>query len=312
MANDSMRAIRIHQYGGPDQLRLEQVPRPPPTGGEVLVRVKSAGVDPVDWKIRSGFLKDWRPVSFPWIPGGEGAGVVEEVGPDGKGFKRGQEVFGCFGGSYAEYATAAPGDIAEKPRNLSFDEAAAVPIGALTAWNVVIETAGLEPGMRMLVLGAAGGVGHFAVQLARWKKARVIGTCSRGNMEFVRTLGAEQVIDYAAGPLGERAEAKNVDVVVDTVGGDTAVQALATLKAGGLLVTVAGPAPEEQAKSLGARAVAGHRASAERLGELRELLRSRIIVPVVHQVYGLADARKAQEQSETRHGRGRIVLHIAD
>jgi len=310
MASDTMRAIRIHEYGGADKLQLEQVPRLRPTGSEVLLRVKSAGVNPADWKFRSGLLKDWHPLQFPWTPGNDGAGVVEEVGPDEKGFRRGQEVFGCFGGSYAEYAIAAPGDIAEKPRNLSFDEAAAVPVGALTAWNVVIETAGLEPGMRVLVLGAAGGVGLFSIQLARWKKARVIGTCSRGNMEFVRSLGAELVIDYTSGSPAQ--QVKDIDVVVDTVGGDAAEQALATLKSGGLLVTVAGAPPEAAAKSRGVRAVAGHRASGEKLGELRELLRSRIVVPVVFTTYGLADARKAQEESESRHGRGRIVLHIAD
>ncbi len=310
MANDTMRAIRIHEYGGPEKLMLEEVPRPRPSGNEVLLKVKAAGVNPADWKFRSGMLKDWRPLQFPWIPGSDGSGVVEEIGPEQKSFRRGQEVFGAFAASYAEYAIAAAGDIAEKPRNLSFDEAAAVPVGALTAWNVIMEQQPLEPGMRVLVLGAAGGVGLFSVQLARWKKARVIGTCSRGNIEFVRSLGAELAIDYAAGPVSK--QVTEVDLVVDTVGGEAGVDALATLRKGGLLVTVAGMAPEERAKSLGVRAVSGHRSSSEKLPELRELLRSRIIVPVVSKAYALADAAKAHADSESRHGRGRIVLHIAD
>ena len=191
MSEIKMQAARVHDYGGPEVLVVEQAPRPEPKAGEVLIRVKAAGVNPADWKIRGGAYKQFMPLQFPWIPGLEGAGTVEALGAGVSTFQQGQEVYGILSSSYAEYAIALAKDIQPKPSNLTFEQAATVPVGALTAWGAVINSANVQAGQRVLVHGAAGGVGAFAVQLARWKGAHVTGTASAGNLEFVKSLGAE-------------------------------------------------------------------------------------------------------------------------
>ncbi len=224
MSIPTTQAIRVHAYGGPEQLKLEQLPRPVPQAGEVLVHVHAAGVNPIDWKLRAGFLKDFFPQSFPHIPGRDLAGIVEEVGPGVTTFQKGQAVFGqSANGSYTEYAVASVQTLALKPETISFDEAATIPVGATTAWQGLFDHGQLQSGQRVLILGAAGGVGLFAVQLARWKGAQVIGTASTANLDFVRSLGAETVIDYTTTAV-ERA-VHDVDLVLDTVGGE----ALATV-----------------------------------------------------------------------------------
>ncbi len=311
MAKETMKAIRFHEYGGPEKLVLDDIERPHTKANEVLVRMKSAGVNPADWKIRAGYMKAFRPVPLPWIPGLDGAGVVEEAGPDVTAFKRGQGVFGVITGSYAEYAIAQASDLVEKPLDISFDQGAAVPIGALTAWNAVVEVAKPQPGQRVLVLGAAGGVGLFAVQLARWLGAHVIGTSSKVNLEFIRSLGAETAIDYQEAPLEK--QAREIDVVIDTVGGESFERSWLTLKKGGLAVTVVAQIPEEKAGELGIRAQRAGRASPENLAKIAELIGTKTIRPVVGRVLrGLEQARSAHELSQSGHGRGRIVLHIAD
>jgi len=201
-------------------------------------------------------------------------------------------------------------DLAPKPDNLSFDQAAAVPVGALTAWGVVIDAAAVQLGQTVLVQGAAGGVGLFAVQLARWKGAHVIGTTSAKNVDFVRSLGAEEVIDYQADPF--EMSVHDVDAVIDTVGGDVTERSLHVLRPGGIFVTVANMTPEEQAKALGVRVARGSRPGADVLCQITELIESSKIHPVVGPVFSLAEAGKAQVQGETGHGRGRIILHITD
>src|SRR5437764_8941823 len=202
----------MYQYGGPEELRLERIERPAPQAGVVLVRVHAAGVNPVDWKFRQGFLKDFFPMSFPYTPGRDLAGVVEEVGPDVTTFQKGQAVFGQSAhGTYTEYTPAAVDTLALKPKTLSFDEAAAIPVGATTAWQGLFDHGGLQAGQRVLIQGAAGGVGMFAVQFARWKGAYVIGTTSTSNVDFVRSLGAETVIDYTSTPVEQTVH--DVDLV---------------------------------------------------------------------------------------------------
>src|SRR6266487_589209 len=220
MSEDTMRTVHFYAYGGPEQLVMEHVPRPEPEAGEVLVHVYAAGVNPIDWKIRKGFFKDVRPVPLPFTPGSELAGTVEALGPGVTAFEIGQAVYGRGAkGAYADYAVVPTDSLAHKPHNISFDQAASVPVGARTAWIALFSLADLQPGQRILVHGAAGGVGNYAVQLARWKGAHVIGTASFNNLEFVRSLGAETVIDYNATPFEEVAH--DLDVVVDTVGGET-------------------------------------------------------------------------------------------
>jgi NADPH:quinone reductase-like Zn-dependent oxidoreductase len=311
MADNTMRAVRFHDYGPPENLVVERVPRPEPKAGEVLVRVHAAGVNPVDWKIRKGFLKDNMPIPLPSIPGADVAGIVEDVGPDVSTFQRGQAVFGRATGAYAEYAVAPATTLALKPRHLSFDEAATIPIGACTAWRGIFDVGGLQAGQRLLVHGAAGGVGLFAVQLGRWKGAHVIGTASAANVEFVRSLGAETVIDYGATRFED--VVRDVDVVLDTIGGAIQDRSWQLLKAGGILVETGGPIQEQKAKEHGVRASSvASQVATDLLQQISDLVEAGTIVAVVGKVFPLEEARQAHTLSETGHGRGRIVLHIAD
>ncbi len=310
MSNEPMQAIRIHDYGGPELLLLEQAQRPQPQSGQVQVRILAAGVNPADWKWRSGMSKAFMPLQFPWTPGLEGAGIVEAVGADVKEFRPGQAVYGRIAGSYAEYAVAPASDLQPKPADLTFEEAASVPVGALTAWQAVIEIAQVQAGQRVLVHGAAGGVGHFAVQLSRWKGARVTGTASAANLEFVRSLGAEEAIDYNAAPF--ETVVHDMDVVVDTVGGDLPERSLKVIRPGGALVSAAARLTPEMGQALNVRTLALGRASAETLKSISELLESKQIRPVVGVVFSLSEARQAHELSQTGHGRGRIILRITN
>jgi NADPH:quinone reductase-like Zn-dependent oxidoreductase len=310
MSDQMMKAIRYHDFGGPEVLVLEQVPCPQPQAGQVLVRVLAAGVNPADWKMRAGLYKSFMQLPLPMTPGLEAAGIVEAVGQGVTKFRKGQAVYGAFMGAYAEYALAAAGDLQEKPANLSFDEAASVPVGALTAWQAVVEVAKVKAGQRVLVHGAAGGVGLYALQFARWKGASVTGTASAGNLELVRSLGAEKAVDYAAAPFEN--VVKDMDVVVDTVGGDLPERSLKVLHTGGILVTVAGRLDPEMGKAQGVQAVSAGRAPGEKLSQISELLGSKVIKPAVGKVFQLSEARQAQELCQTGHGRGRIILHLAD
>jgi NADPH:quinone reductase-like Zn-dependent oxidoreductase len=250
MATQMMRTIQVHRYGGPEQLKLEEKPRPEPSSGEVLLRVHAAGVNQIDWKIRQGLMKESRPVTFPYTPGIEVAGVVEGVGPGVMAFEIGQAFFGQSArGAYAEYITESVEALALKPETLSFAEAATVPVGATTAWRALFDNGGLTSGQRVLIQGAAGGVGLFAVQLAKWKGAQVIGTASTANLDFVRGLGADTVVDYTTTPV-ERV-VQEVDLVLDGVGGETLISSLAALRRGGTLISIAGLPPQEEAQARG-------------------------------------------------------------
>ncbi len=318
MSDHTMRAVHFYAYGGPEQLVVEHVPRPAPQVGEVLVRVYAAGVNPIDWKIRKGFFKDVRPVPLPFTPGSELAGTVELLGPGVTTFEIGQAVYGRGAqGAYAGYAVIPAGSLAPKPHNISFDEAASVPVGARTAWLALFSLADLQAGQQVLVHGAAGGVGNYAVQLARWKGAHVIGTASFVNLEFVRSLGAEIVIDYHTTPFEQVAH--NVDVVVDPIGGETQDRSWPLIKPGGMLVAVGHPPAEDLAAKHGVRTASTvldqrvpPRLSTEPLQEISGLIESGHLLPQPGRVFPLEEAAQAQALSETGHGRGRIVLHIAE
>ncbi len=312
MATQTIQAIRVHQYGGPEELKLEHIPRPEPQAGEVRIRVHAAGVNPVDWKIRQGWLKDFRPMQFPYIPGPDLAGVVEEIGPGVTAFQKGQAVFGQSPkGAYAEYTTAPVEKLALKPKTLSFDEAAAVPVGATTAWQGIFDHGGLQAGQRILIQGAAGGVGMFAVQFARWKGAHVIGTTSTANLDFVHSLGAETVIDYTSTSVEQAVH--DVDLVFDAVGGKTLESSLRALKRGGTLVTIAGQPPEEKVREMGVRVASfSAQVSSELLHTFAQLIDEGQVKVVIAEKFPLSEARQAHERSQSGHGRGRIVLHIAD
>src|SRR5271157_1412087 len=260
--SDQMKAIRFHEYGGSEKLILESILRPVPTANEVLIKVHFAAVNPIDWKIRAGLLKNYMPVQLPFIPGIDVSGTIEEVGSEVKTLKKGQPVFGVAKGTYAEYAIALATDVAAKPDNVSFEIAATLPVGALTGWKAV-EDAGIKPGQTVVVQAAAGGVGLFAVQFARTKGAKVIGTASSANLEFVKSLGAEKSVDYTKGLL--ETEIKNVDVVIDTVGGETLEKSYGLLIKGGVLVTMAGQVSEEKAKAHGVKALGSNRGPTNKL-----------------------------------------------
>jgi NADPH:quinone reductase-like Zn-dependent oxidoreductase len=308
MADRTMKAVRAHDYGEADILQLEEAPVPEPRAGQLLLRMRAAGVNPADSAARRGAFKQFMPLQFPWLPGLEGAGVVEEVGPDVRGFEAGQEVYGFVRGGFAQYALAKENDLQLKPAALSMEEAAASPMGAVMAWGALVETAKVEEGQAVLILGAAGGIGAFATQMAHWKKAYVIGTASAANLAFVRSLGANMAADYQETPF--EAVVHNVDVVVDTVGGEMPARSWAVLRPGGILVSVAGRISPDAGKAQGLRAASVTRAPFGEHPQISELLQSKTLVPTIRGVFPLAEARQASELSETRHGRGRIILSI--
>lgn len=309
----TMKAVRLHAYGGPDVLRLEEVRCPCPAMDEVLVRVQAAGVNPVDWKVREGYLKDMLRHRLPLIPGWDVCGVVEEAGSQVTRFKVGDAVFSRpdikRDGAYAEYIVIRESEAAFKPKSLDPVHAAAIPLAALTAWQSLIEAAGLAAGQRVLIHAAAGGVGGFAVQLAKWRGAQVIGTASAANHDYLRALGADEVVDYRALPF-EKAVGE-VDVVFDTMGGETQERSWQVLKKGGILVSILAPPSPEKAASLGVRqAFVFVQPNAEQLARLAQLADEGTLKTCVARVLPLEEARQAQDLSQAGHTRGKIVLKV--
>jgi len=325
-----MRAVQVHQYGGPEQLRVEEIPRPESQAGELLVRVHAAGVLPMETAVRGGMFPGVMPKAFPYIPGTAFAGVVEMLGEGVTGYEVGQAICGRSpGGTYAEYTTvlATPpaytwdGDrqrltasvipLAPKPVTLSFDEAATLSGGATTAWTSLFDDGGLAAGQRTLIHGAAGGVGLFAVQFAKWKGAHVTATASTANVDFVRSLGADTVVDYTA-TLFEQV-AQDVDLVLDTIGGDTRLRSMKIVKRGGMLVSVVEAPPAELAAELGIRAINNQTLpTSDHLRQIVAVIDAGQAKPAIRRAFALHEAHRAHALSETGHGRGRIVLHIAD
>src|SRR5437763_798665 len=310
MSTKTIHAIRIHDYGDADQLKLEQIPQPEPQEGEVLVRVYAAGVNPVDWKIRSGLMKAFRPSTFPYVPGADLAGVVEKVGPGVTVFQPGQEVFGrSSNGSYAQYSIAPANALALKPKTLSFAQAATIPVGATTAWQGIFDHGNLQAGQRVLILGGAGGVGAFAVQFARRKGAHVISTASTSNVDFVRSLGAETVIDYTKTRVGD--EVHDVDLVFDTVGGAALTGIFPTLKRGGTLVSIAGRPDEAQAREAEVRIASfSAQVTSELLTTVVQLIEAGQAKAVAGYTSPAGEARSVQALSQQGLGRGKTATRI--
>jgi NADPH:quinone reductase-like Zn-dependent oxidoreductase len=314
--SQTMKAVRIHKYGEPEVLRYEDAPRPQVSAaGEVLVRVHAAGVNPVDCAIRAGRVQEIFPISFPWIPGWDLSGVIEELGADVRKFKKGDDVFAipdtARNGAYAEYIVARESDLALKPKSLHHIRAAAVPVAAITAWNALFDTAQLQPAQRVLIHGGAGGVGHFAVQLAKRVRAHVIATGSAKNHELISELGADEVIDYHAQKFEN--VARNIDIVLDTIGSDTQERSWKVLKKGGILVSIVQPPSEEMAKAVGARgAMVQSRPDGAKLAEIAKIIDSGNLAPVIDRILTLSEARRAQELSQSGHTRGKIVLRVVN
>jgi NADPH:quinone reductase-like Zn-dependent oxidoreductase len=311
----TMKAVRIHSYGAPDVLVYEDAPRPEAAAGQVLIRVHAAGVNPLDWKVRGGHLKGLLPHRLPLILGWDVSGVVEAVGPGVADLEPGDAVYGLLdltkGGGYAEYVASPARDMVPKPKPLDHVRAAAVPLSALTAWQSLFELASLSSGQSVLIHAAAGGVGHYAVQLAKWKGARVIGTASGGNADFVRGLGADEVIDYQTTRFEESAQ--GVDVVFDTIGGDTQRRSWKVLKKNGILVSTLGISSPEGAAEHGVRGegVLVHPDAAE-LARITELIEAGDLKPVIHTILPLREAAKAHVLSQGGHVTGKIVLKVSD
>ncbi len=313
--SQTMKAIRIHNYGGPEVLQYEDAPRPQPQPGDVLVRVHAAGVNPIDWKVREGHMKDFWPHKFPLILGWDLSGVVEEIGAGVSRFKKGDEVYSVpdvsRDGAYAEHIVVRESELALKPKSLHHIRAAAVPLAALTAWQSLFDTAQLQPGQRVLIHAGSGGVGHFAVQLAKWKGAYLFATASTKNQDLLRELGVDEPIDYTQ----QRFEdvARNIDIVLDTIGGETQERSWSVLKKGGVLVSLVQPPSEEKAKELGVRAaIIGAQPNGAQLTEIAKIIEAGKLAPVIDRILPLSEVRRAHELSQSGHTHGKIALRVSN
>ncbi len=313
-----MKAIVINAFGGRDVLQYTEVPNPTPDEGEVLVRVKAAGVNPVDWKIRAGHLKDGYPYKFPIILGWDLAGVVEQTGYSARRFRPGDEVYGYCRrpviqhGTYAEYIAIPETYLASSPTTVSPEDAGAIPLAGLTAFQCVHDAVKLETRETILILGASGGVGSFAVQFARVTDAKVIAVASRKNHAYLKELGATETLDYAEGDFREAVKSlapQGVDVVFDCVGAEALARALDCVKRGGRTVSILVRDDKGQAAKVGAK----HHyvfvePNAPELDRIRQLVDARKVKVHLSATFPLAEAAKAHEAMETGHTRGKIIL----
>jgi NADPH:quinone reductase-like Zn-dependent oxidoreductase len=300
-----MKAVVMHQTGGPDVLRVEEAERPEPGEGEVLINVRAASVNPVDWKRRRALSED----QLPAVLGNDISGTVERSRAEG--FAEGDDVFGFAAtGGYAEFATSPAAAIAKKPAGVSHEQAATIPVAGLTAWQALFDLGGLERGQTALIAGAAGGVGHFAVQFAKVAGARVVGTGSSRNRDFVLGLGADEYVDYTQQDVAEAVS--GVDVAFDTVGGDTTQSLVPTVREGGILVVIAAAPPTEAAEARGVRAeLLGVSPNSEQLTRIADLVETGDVHVELAEVMPLTEVRRAHELSESGHTRGKIVLTVA-
>ncbi len=308
---ETMKAARVHDFGGPEVIQVERIPVPEPQAHQILIHVRAAGVNPVDWKIREGQLGK---IPLPSVLGSDFSGVVEAIGPKVEEFRVGEAVFGSVAdesGSYAEFALAPTSQVGEKPTDLEHETAASIPIAGLTAWQALFDKAELQPGQRVLVHAAAGGVGSLAVQFARWKGAYVIGTASAQHIEFVKQIGAQEVIDYRRQRFEE--QLRDVDVVLDTIGGETQERSWRVLRPGGIIVSILQPPSKEAAAAHRSRGVLFRcdHARSDELAQIGELVAKGDIKVHIQTVLPLGEARKAQELSQEGHTQGKIVLKVS-
>ena len=302
------RALRLHAYGGPDALKIDRIAMPAIASGQVIVRVRAAGINALDWKIRDGWMQNDFPLPLPATLGVEFAGEVVEVGPDGNGFAIGDRVMGPVGGlgAYADFVAIASNTLVRIPASLTDERAAAIPVGALTAWQALFEAGELKRGQTVLIHGAAGGVGSFAVQFARRAGARVIATAQGINAGYLRGLGADEVIDYRTASFWERA--KDIDLVLDLVGGSALANSWQVLTNTGRIVSTAAP-------DIAAHTPAGKhgiwfqmRADTAQLAEIVGMVDQGVVKVEVSEVAELSDVTAAIERNKTGHGPGKAVI----
>src|SRR6266480_1466309 len=308
-----MQAVVAHEYGAPDVLKVEEVPRPEPNEDEALVRVIASSVNPADPLTLSGKYAREFGTHLPLIPGYDIAGVIEKTGTNVTKLKVGDGVYGypTFGGGWADYVTVKEWEVAAKPKSLKFVEAAAVPMGALTAWQALVDVAKLQPGQTVLIHGGSGGVGSFAIQIAKARGARVIATASTANQDLLKQLGADVAVDYGKTKFED--VAKDVDVVLDPVGKETLARSYGVVKKGGFIATLVAEPDQAELKKRGIHGagISAH-ADADDLAEIAQLIDAGKIKPMVTQVLPLSEAITAQQQAATHHTRGKVVLRIAD
>ena len=317
-----MKAVRIHEFGGTEVLKIEEIERPIPAPDEILVKVYASGVNPVDWVIRSGENAALRPlITLPMTLGWDAAGVVEEIGSDVTGLKKGDAVYGVPNfpgdGSYAEYTAAKANQFALKPESLGFNEAAGVPLAALTAWTAMFEHGKLSPGQRILIQGATGGVGSFAVQFAKAKGAYVIGIASEDNLDYLKRLGADETIDYRNQKFED--SVRDIDVVLEASplrDNKERVRAVSVLKEGGILVSVNTDFAynDEVAAALEKKNAAGelspNQPRRDWLEEIAQLIDEGKVKVFINKVFPLEQIAEAHRESETWHVRGKLVLEV--
>jgi NADPH:quinone reductase-like Zn-dependent oxidoreductase len=308
-----MKAVRIHDYGNTDVLAYDDAPMPSISPTDVLVRVVGASVNPVDWKIREGYLRQMISYPLPLTLGWDVSGVVEAVGSGVSRFNVGDAVYSLpdmkRNGTYAEYVAIRADEVAHKPKTISHIEAASLPLAGLTAWEVLFTVGQLVEKQRVLIHAGSGGVGSLAVQLAKARGAFVIATTSGRNCAFVKSLGANEVIDYRTQRFQE--VAKDIDVVFDTIGGEVQDASWSVLKPGGILVSIVSPPPVERAKALGMRsAFVFIEPNADILAQLAELVDTGSLRPIVGAEFGLKDIAKAHALSQTGRVVGKIVLYV--
>lgn len=306
-----MKAVRIHSFGGPELVKIEDIKTPQPGPGEALIRIKAAGVNPVDWMVREKIYNPEGMDKLPLTLGQDFAGVIDKIGPDSDtGFHVGEEVFGEAFGAFAEYAVVPIKDLAHKPKGIGFDVAASLPIPALTAWQMVIDTAHARPGMKFLIHGASGAVGSFAAQFAKWKGAKVYVTASRPSIEFLKSLGVDQIIDYKNERFEDKVE--DVDVVIEHLGGDVQARSFEVLKKGGLLINLVGDIDEHAAQVAGARGMEfSMDYDVKALEQIAKLVEEGVIKPHISQVLPLDEARQALDINQQGKSHGKIVLKVA-
>ncbi|HET7580297.1 MAG TPA: NADP-dependent oxidoreductase [Bacillales bacterium] len=308
-----MKAVVIEEYGSADELKYKEADDPKLKDHDVLIEIAATSVNPVDWKIREGYLREKLKYDFPLILGWDAAGVVKEVGPNVTDFQIGDEVFTRpdiqRSGTYAEYVAVDQSLVANKPANLSFEEAASIPLIGLTSWQCLVDTTKITGGDRVLIHAGAGGVGSFAIQLAKAFGCWVATTCSTKNVDFVKELGADQVINYEKEDFQDVLEA--VDVVFDTLGGEIQEKSYHVLKKGGRLVSIAGVPDQQTAEKYEVKTdYVFMDPDGEELEKIGELLEQEKIRPIVGKVMPLSEIQEAHRLSETEHMRGKIVLKV--
>jgi NADPH:quinone reductase-like Zn-dependent oxidoreductase len=312
-AKPMMKAVVVHEYGGPEVLKLEDVPRPEPKEDQVLVRVIGAGVNPIDSLIVSGKYAKEFGTELPLTPGYDVAGIVEKTGAKITKLKAGDAVYGYVhaGGGWAEFAVATEGEVSPKPKSTSVVASAAVPLAALTAWQALIDAAKLSAGQTVLIHGGSGGVGTMAIQIAKARGARVIATASGPNQDLLKELGADVAVDYTKTKFEE--VAKEVDVVLDSIGEDTLARSYGVVKKGGFIATLVSRLDQAELKKRGIRGDSiSVKSDANELTEITKLIEARKLRPIVTRMVSFADAVSALQQVATHHTRGKIVLRIAD